>query len=178
MKKQEKLNSSNAPLNIDFIERNEKTELLEILNDEEMLLLIGKAGAGKTTVTASMSHSETNYTGITTTGNHAFTVLLHYELNGVAQTDITNTVNVNVTAATDSVLFSVSTPSDVQTGKGPYAFDLTCAVAENDGALVSLVAECDGNTIGTLSSVVDGNNTLSCTVPEEAAAIQAAERGQ
>ena len=124
--------------------------------------------ANKTTVTASMSHSETNYTGITTTGNHAFTVLLHYELNGVAQTDITNTVNVNVTAAVDSVLSSVSTPSDVETGKGPYVFNLTCAVAENDGALVSLVAECDGNTIGTLNSVVDGNNTLACTVPDEA----------
>lgn len=41
-------NSINAPLNIDFIERNEKTELLEILNNEEMILLIGKAGVGKT----------------------------------------------------------------------------------------------------------------------------------
>lgn len=41
-------NSVNAPLNINFIERNEKTELLEILNNEEMILLIGKAGTGKT----------------------------------------------------------------------------------------------------------------------------------
>ena len=41
-------NSINAPLNIDFVERNEKKEILENLNNEEMILLIGKAGAGKT----------------------------------------------------------------------------------------------------------------------------------
>lgn len=41
-------NSVNAPLNIEFLERAEKEEVLENLNNEEVILLIGKAGVGKT----------------------------------------------------------------------------------------------------------------------------------
>lgn len=41
-------NSVNAPLNIEFLERAEKEDVLENLNNEEIILLIGKAGVGKT----------------------------------------------------------------------------------------------------------------------------------
>ncbi len=40
--------STNAPINIDFIERNEKEEILKLLEKDDLILIIGKAGTGKT----------------------------------------------------------------------------------------------------------------------------------
>lgn len=41
-------NSTNAPINIDFIERKEKEEVLNSLIKDDLILIIGKAGTGKT----------------------------------------------------------------------------------------------------------------------------------
>lgn len=41
-------NSINAPINIDFIERKEKEEIVNCLTNEDLILIIGKAGIGKT----------------------------------------------------------------------------------------------------------------------------------
>lgn len=41
-------NSTNAPINIDFIDRKEKEEVLEYLMKDDLILIIGKAGTGKT----------------------------------------------------------------------------------------------------------------------------------
>lgn len=41
-------NSINAPINIDFIDRKEKEELLDSLIKDDLILIIGKAGTGKT----------------------------------------------------------------------------------------------------------------------------------
>lgn len=41
-------NSINAPINIEFVDRKEKEEVLEYLKKEDLILIIGKAGTGKT----------------------------------------------------------------------------------------------------------------------------------
>ena len=40
--------STNAPIDINFIERKEKKEILDCLKNEDFILIIGKAGVGKT----------------------------------------------------------------------------------------------------------------------------------
>ena len=40
--------SINAPINIEFVDRKEKSEIYNYLNNENLLLLIGRAGIGKT----------------------------------------------------------------------------------------------------------------------------------
>lgn len=47
IKKHDK-NSINAPINIDFIDRKEKEEIVNCLKNEDLILIIGKAGIGKT----------------------------------------------------------------------------------------------------------------------------------
>ena len=42
--------STNAPINIDFVERNEKDEVLNSIEENDVVLIVGKAGTGKTKI--------------------------------------------------------------------------------------------------------------------------------
>lgn len=86
IKKHDK-NSINAPLDIDFLERNEKKDILEILNDEDIVLLIGKAGVGKTRLAIEVcreyiNNKEINCICIKNNGNDIYDDLVDYIENG------------------------------------------------------------------------------------------------
>ena len=81
-------NSVNAPLNIEFLERAEKKEVLENLNNEEIILLIGKAGVGKTKLAIEIckeyisKNEEVKCICIKNNGNDIYEDLVDYIENG------------------------------------------------------------------------------------------------
>lgn len=81
-------NSVYAPLSIDFLERIEKKEILEYLNSEEMILLIGKAGVGKTRLAIEVckdyinNNTNVNCICIKNNGNDIYEDLVDYVENG------------------------------------------------------------------------------------------------
>lgn len=81
-------NSINAPLNVNFVERDEKKEILDSLNNEETILLTGKAGSGKTRLAIEVCKSyiannkNTNCICIKNNGNEIYDDLKDYIENG------------------------------------------------------------------------------------------------
>lgn len=83
IKKHDK-NSINAPLDIEFLERKEKRDILKNLEEEEFILLIGKAGIGKTKLAVEVCkeytkiHKEIKCFCIKNNGNDIYDDLVDY----------------------------------------------------------------------------------------------------
>lgn len=81
-------NSINAPINIDFIDRKEKDELLDSLIKDDLILIIGKAGTGKTKLSIEVckeyirQNKETRCLCIKNNGNDIYEDLGDYIENG------------------------------------------------------------------------------------------------
>lgn len=81
-------NSINAPINIDFIDRKEKDELLNSLIKDDLILIIGKAGTGKTKLSIEVckeyirQNKETRCLCIKNNGNDIYEDLGDYIENG------------------------------------------------------------------------------------------------
>lgn len=81
-------NSTNAPINIDFIERKEKEEVLNSLIKDDLILIIGKAGTGKTKLSIEVckeyikQNKETKCLCIKNNGNDIYEDLGDYIENG------------------------------------------------------------------------------------------------
>ena len=81
-------NSTNAPINIDFIDRKEKEEVLDSLIKDDLILIIGKAGTGKTKLSIEVckeyirQNKETKCLCIKNNGNDIYEDLGDYIENG------------------------------------------------------------------------------------------------
>lgn len=81
-------NSTNAPINIDFIDRKEKGEVLDSLIKDDLILIIGKAGTGKTKLSIEVckeyirQNKETKCLCIKNNGNDIYEDLGDYIENG------------------------------------------------------------------------------------------------
>lgn len=81
-------NSTNAPINIDFIDRKEKEEVLDSLIKDDLILIIGKAGTGKTKLSIEVckeyirQNKETRCLCIKNNGNDIYEDLGDYIENG------------------------------------------------------------------------------------------------
>lgn len=81
-------NSINAPINIDFIERNEKEEIIKCLENEELILIMGKAGTGKTKISIEVckeyieQNKDIKCLCIQNNGNDIYEDLVDYIENG------------------------------------------------------------------------------------------------
>lgn len=81
-------NSTNAPINIDFIDRKEKEEVLNSLIKDDLILIIGKAGTGKTKLSIEVckeyirQNKETKCLCIKNNGNDIYEDLGDYIENG------------------------------------------------------------------------------------------------
>lgn len=104
-----------------------------------------------------------NHPGFATAGNKTLKVVFEYKLGKVAG-NLNKTIDFTVAALVDAAMTSKIGNLNPATIKVqiPFTFDVTATVAKNDADLTKIEV-LDGNTVvGTLSSVADGANVISC----------------
>lgn len=104
-----------------------------------------------------------NHPGFTIVGNKTLKVVFEYKLGKVAG-NLNKTIDFKVEALVDATMTSVIGNLNPATVKAqtPFTFDVTATVTKNDANLTKIEV-LDGNTVvGTLNSVANGANVVSC----------------
>lgn len=104
-----------------------------------------------------------NHPGFATVGSKTLKVVFEYKLGKVAG-NLNKTIDFTVAALVDTAMTSKIgnlNPAIIK-AQTPFTFDVTATVTKNDADLTKIEV-LDGNTVvGTLSSVADGANVISC----------------
>lgn len=104
-----------------------------------------------------------NHPGFAAVGNKTLKVVFEYKLGKVAG-NLNKTIDFKVEALVDATMTSKIgnlNPAIIK-AQTPFTFDVTATVTKNDADLTKIEV-LDGNTVvGTLSSVADGANVISC----------------
>ena len=133
--------------------------VIKVLNeDNSVLATLDPAADGINNILA-VSHP-----GFATAGNKTLKVVFEYKLGGVAG-NLNKTLDFTVAALVDATMTSTIGNLNPATVKAqtPFTFDVTATVTKNDASLTKIEV-LDGTTVvGTLNSVINGANVISCS---------------
>lgn len=139
---------------------NDATDaVIKVLNEDSSVLeTLNPAVDGVNNILA------INHPGFAAAGNKTLKVVFEYKLGKVAG-NLNKTINFVVDSLVDATMTSVIGNLDPATVKAqiPFTFDVIATVAKNDADLTKIEVLDGTKVVGTLNSIANGANVISCS---------------